>query len=246
MERDECVIGGITITKFSRGKQYDVGVFVLHGRQQSVASFVEKQLDVIEQIVTEKHCVLLIEVRNHGTRMVSDIQNHGKQKNPNHPMDMYSIQYGTALDISYLIDTIPLYFDIKRFAVMGFSLGGHATLLALSMDDRLECGVSVVGCGDYASLMKSRNIDLTSRLDSLVKKLDPVHHPNRFINKHTLVIYGGNDSLVPQSANVKFEQKVLECINESTTFEIFVDPDAKHEFSLPMKSKVTQFLHCHL
>ncbi|KAI9136167.1 hypothetical protein BKA69DRAFT_1042776 [Paraphysoderma sedebokerense] len=93
--------------------------------------------------------------RNHGSRLTDVTQNHGwKEKdilsntdllNPNHATDMYCIQLGTALDVLLLIDLLPLYLQtlvrkvashattaIKwKWGVVGVSLGGHSTLLAV-------------------------------------------------------------------------------------------------------------------
>jgi pimeloyl-ACP methyl ester carboxylesterase len=235
------------VTTFSKGTNYECGIFMLHGRKSSAEDFLKRDYDIVESLVTEKHCVLLIDQRNHGTRLVNELQNEGKKRNPNHPLDMYAIQYGTAKDIQFLIDTIPLYLPIKRWGIFGFSLGGHATFLSLAHEDRLVCGVSVVGCGDYHSLMKSRGIELSSELQNLLNDTDPIHRIDHFLPKHTLAVYGGEDTLVPHTANTSFEEQLGRKVQGSSgSFTSFVDAEAKHEFTPLMKEKVVSFLHSKL
>jgi pimeloyl-ACP methyl ester carboxylesterase len=247
MECKQLVVGGIAVTIFSKGQNYECGIFMLHGRQSSVEDFIRRDSDLIESLVTEKHCVLLFDQRNHGPRLVNEVHNQGKKTNPHHPLDMYAIQYGTAKDVQFLIDTIPLFLPIKRWGVFGFSLGGHATFLSLAHEARLVCGVSVVGCGDYCSLMKSRGIELSSEMLHLLKATDPIHRMEEMAQKHTSAIYGGKDTLVPYTANTAFEQQLgAKVSTTSGSFTSFVDPEAGHEFTPLMKKKLADFLHSKL
>ncbi|RKO85754.1 hypothetical protein BDK51DRAFT_12708, partial [Blyttiomyces helicus] len=73
--------------------------------------------------------------RNHGPRLVAtDSNSSWKEGNPNHAIDMWGIQYGTARDVSYLVDVLEAFLSIRvrAWGVVGKSLGGHATLLALA------------------------------------------------------------------------------------------------------------------
>ena len=61
-------------------------------------------------------------------------QNLHWDANEQHALDVYSISIGTMRDISFCIDVLPLYLGYvpSTYACMGFSLGGHVTLLALA------------------------------------------------------------------------------------------------------------------
>jgi len=96
------------------------------------------------------------------------------EDNPTHAQDMYSILYGTAHDVSMLIDYLPSYLfpndenEIVDCGVCGVSLGGHAvwicltqgttagTCTLLTVDERINWGCSIIGCPSYLELMEYR------------------------------------------------------------------------------------------
>lgn len=179
------------------------GLFLLHGRLEEL----ERYAPFAERIVSARPDILVFafEQRNHGSRLVDPLANETwKSGNPLHALDMWSVQFGTAMDISFLITTLPFYLSndnlhaensslnqkslswwdggpiqIQKWGVVGISLGGHATLLALAngtflsvftrcvfleeshfgtscVEPRLFLGMCVIGCGDYFALMRHR------------------------------------------------------------------------------------------
>ena len=88
-------------------------------------------------------------------------------------------RYGTAQDITYLADVLPMYLgvSVSKWGVAGISLGGHTALLSVAngkaratyhpfsprellqvvtTDNRFSVCVCIIGCGDYKTLMHHR------------------------------------------------------------------------------------------
>jgi hypothetical protein len=63
--------------------------------------------------------------------------------NVSHAVDMYSIQVGTARDVSFLIDFLPSVVfpkgerTVTDWFIAGISLGGHSTWLAMAHGEYL-------------------------------------------------------------------------------------------------------------
>ena len=128
-------VGGIRVFVFGSilPESKKVGLFLLHGRRESVDTIAEFASKVAS--LTPNCLVFAIEQRNHGSREIESKANLSwRDGNANHAMDMWAIQYGTASDVSYLITVLPMFLNmtIQKWGVCGVSLGGHATLLALA------------------------------------------------------------------------------------------------------------------
>ena len=101
--------------------------------------------------------------RNHGTRLVDKVSNEAwRAGNPRHAQDMFSCFQGTATDVSQLLHYLPAYVfpsdecKITSHMVLGVSLGGHAAWHCLLHDNRISTAIVVIGCADYARVMKDR------------------------------------------------------------------------------------------
>ncbi|KAJ3309391.1 hypothetical protein HDV04_006178 [Boothiomyces sp. JEL0838] len=247
MEELKIAVGGIPVSLYSipqkpKGKK-PLGIFFLHGRTWTSDSTIKRWYDYLTFVLEafpEKVYLIAFDQRNHGERMVNEMHNKGKDENPNHALDMFAIQYGTAKDVSYLIDCLPLFVDIQRWWVFGFSLGGHATLLSLVVDERLELGISIVGCGDYATLMKMRDLPVSPALERLLKERDPINNIGKLKGRNLLCLNGGADDLVQAAANNEFAKHL-----QSGSFRYVVDPDAKHELSELMKTLIKDYFQSH-
>ncbi|KAJ3206340.1 hypothetical protein HK099_000570, partial [Clydaea vesicula] len=232
---------GITLQKDT------AGIFFAHGRLQTTKDYISLINDFIAS--TRK---LAFDQRNHGDRLVDDLHNKTwKEGNINHAFDMWSVQFGTAKDISYLIDVFPAYAGIKisDWGCFGVSLGGHTTLLTMAHEPRIKVGVSIIGCGDYVSLLTSRALnqkeifpkdDLRHNLFlDLLAKNDPINLTDRLKRRPLLCCNGLLDKLVPISDNENFFTRMKE--ENSEKFQVFVDADAKHEVSNLMKLKTIEW-----
>ncbi|PSK58589.1 hypothetical protein B9Z65_6604 [Elsinoe australis] len=73
-------------------------------------------------------------------------------------------EYGTARDVSLLLDYLPSYifphgdYTITQNLVLGISLGGHAAWHCLLQEPRISTAVVVIGCPDYTRLMTDRAV----------------------------------------------------------------------------------------
>lgn len=101
--------------------------------------------------------------RNHGTRLIDKVANEAwRSGNPRHAQDMFSCFQGTATDTSQLINYLPAYvfpadeYTMTSHMVLGVSLGGHAAWHCILHDYRITSAVVVIGCADYARVMKDR------------------------------------------------------------------------------------------
>ena len=242
------VIGGIPVYCFlpTNTTKIDAGIIMCHGREQTSQQYFHLANELLVKFTNI--AVFVFDQRNHGERCISNIQNTSwKDGNNSHALDMYSLIYGNSNDISYLIDTIPISINItiKTWGSIGISLGGHSILMAVCHEPRLEIGISIIGCGDYLSLMTSRakyyNVEFPSvndqQLIDYIKEKDPVNNINGFKNKKLFFCSGGLDKLVPLEASQKFLDSL-----KSDICTVFVDPTAKHETSLPMRKEYLEWL----
>ncbi len=263
--RKSLILGGLELHCFTTPdtntpeSKKSVIIFA-HGRLQKV----EKYFDLCQELATANTIVITFSQRNHGERALRDESNLSwKEGNDDHAIDMWTIQYGTARDISYILDILPIILgkldqqstNIHKVGVIGFSLGGHTTLLAMANERRLDFGVSIVGCADYLSLMKHRyrqvfNKDpaedgtsfkslLPNSLLQVLQLYDPVHRMKDMCDRPLLMLNGGKDQLVPFDCSKAF---VDELTRMNPLFKVHVDPEAGHKLTDWMKERMQDFL----
>ncbi|KDQ59211.1 hypothetical protein JAAARDRAFT_128181 [Jaapia argillacea MUCL 33604] len=207
--------------------------------------------------------------RNHGNRLVTAKANNGwnetsdaRDKNDHHALDMYSIQTGTASDVSFLIDFLPSYLypmdekDIACWVVAGVSLGGHASWIALKNDKRISAGIPIIGCPDYLALMSDRAAKssvpfappyVPKSLLQLIHKKDPAYSPytiadetNPYFGKKVLVLCGGKDKLVPWTFSQEFVEKLEVGTNGKKKAVVY--PECGHECTQEMVDTMATFI----
>jgi len=252
--------------------------FLLHGRLSSTKrveriaeSLIQLTRRVPKSIELQKDqrdlIVITFDHRNHGTRLVDPKANNGWSKdndknNDRHPLDMYSIQTGTARDVSFLIDFIPAYLypsaerTISTWGVAGISLGGHSTWISLSSDPRVNIGIPIVGCPDFLTLMTERAKQyslpiappyMPHHLLSYIHQHDPTSTPfsvldtsNPFLGKKILILCGGLDTLVPYSAGKDFVEKLQ--VGKDGIKKVVIMSDAGHECTTAMVAEMARFI----
>ncbi|TPX72187.1 hypothetical protein SpCBS45565_g00422 [Spizellomyces sp. 'palustris'] len=232
-------------------------VFFAHGRLNTAEASRPICQDIYSHLPPST-LMVTFDQRNHGHRIIHPLANESwKKGNDNHAIDMWAIQYGTARDVSYLMDILPAFLgrDVEAWGMCGVSLGGHATLLALANDPRLQTGVSIIGCGDYLTLMTHRSQKSTpqiplppaseryinSQLVSVLQAHDPIHRAHAFRDKALLLLNGGSDKLVPASCNEAFISQ-LGAVMDPERFDVVVEDGVKHAVTETMKERCGQWL----
>ncbi|TPX33331.1 hypothetical protein SmJEL517_g03696 [Synchytrium microbalum] len=240
-----------------------VVVFLLHGRGQShkdVHSLANRITASNQNPDRKAHIIVCaFDQRNHGSRTVDANANETWNKNKTHAQDMFSVHYGTAKDVSYLVDVLPMNLgvEISKFVVAGISLGGHATLHAMIQEPRLALGVCIIGCGDFLNLMSHRAGKMQKYLTSpeswppspvflkALEQLDPVHNVPKFAGRPLLFLTGAEDPLVPPACSQKFVDKMrasYAAMRRADDFVFDMEPNAKHEVTKLMAERTCKWI----
>lgn len=179
-------------------------------------------------------------------------------------------------DLSFLIDILPAYLfpnderTIGEWVLGGFSLGGHATWLALRhgahtptkssiktftqttsiKEPRIRIGIPICGCPDYIALIEQRAERLgvpgtppyiPASLRALVRANDTVPATaTAFKGKRVLVLAGEDDKLVPWETSRAFVEALD--VGRGGRKMVMVVPGVKHEFTDGMREEMFQFL----
>ncbi|HEX3045476.1 MAG TPA: alpha/beta fold hydrolase [Bacillota bacterium] len=200
------------------------------------------------------------DLRNHGGRMVNAKRNGRWRKGEEDRffslmVDMYSYLVGTAQDISLLLDLMPARFGypIERVGVIGFSLGGHATLITMANEPRIKVGAAIIGGGDFKTLMKDRwerygypadHFDQrwAENLAPIMEKYDPIRRPEVFADRPLLMTNGAKDILVPLVCNENFYQKIEPYYSAKDRVRLEVYPEFGHRVHPPMWNEAQHWL----
>lgn len=167
----------------------------------------------------------------------------------NHPAEVR-----TALDF-VLSDKSPRLIDPSKIALVGFSLGGRAALLAAAEDERIKAVVSMGGICDFTEIMwidefyegaaQFLNVtdvpDLKKRIASLSEGLQPNEALPKIAPRPVLLTQGTEDEIVP------FYH--LECFGTHNHVTKVPIQGANHLFALhrtELIQTVTQFLEANL
>jgi dienelactone hydrolase len=229
-------LGGIEVCLF--GAEANAGapvVFVTHGRTGSMPDNFARCRD----LAARGFIAVGVEQRNHGRRLIDARCNEGWGLHA--PADMYGILLGTAMDVSLLMDLLPARLGIstERAGMTGVSLGGHATLLAMSLDERLRGGAALIGAGDFRRLMELRaqanqcpaedfEKHFPPALDAAVRKFDPISHPERFADRPLLIVNGETDTLVPAECSRRLESALRPFYRRPELLKLSIYPNVGH------------------
>ncbi|KAJ7716811.1 Alpha/Beta hydrolase protein [Mycena maculata] len=270
--KQTTVIAGLdihtyTTEAFASSTKPILALFVLHGRtgdsgSAHVQDLITALVDAAAGHAGQKDLmVIAFDHRNHGTRLRDEVGNLDFKANPKHVHDMYSIQTGTAKDVSFVMDFLEAYLfpsgerSVAEWGVAGVSLGGHSTWIAAATDPRVKIAIPIIGCPDYLGLMVPR-----AEADGI--SVGPPHFPegllslirsealsalpytskgdeNPFLGKNVLVLSGGRDPVVPWSASQAF----VEGLEVGTgNKEYIVVPNAGHEVTPEMVKAAVEYI----
>ncbi|RUS18609.1 hypothetical protein BC937DRAFT_88558 [Endogone sp. FLAS-F59071] len=152
ISKTEVVVAGIRLNVFGLEQwklfhihlalKYKQTFILWKGNASNLDTFCYQLADLNNKGETSHNHLIVISFDhvNHGTRLVNENANlTWADGNMTHAMDMWSIQYGTARDVSNLIDVLPAYLFpdedasiVMKWGVCGISLGGHSAFLVLA------------------------------------------------------------------------------------------------------------------
>ncbi len=127
-------------------------------------------------------------------------------------------------DIDSLLDWIENQpeLDASRIAVYGGSYGGYMVLASMfQFNDRLKCGVDVVGISNFVTFLKNtqeyrRDLrraeygdERDKKMNEFLESISPTNHVEK-IQKPLLVVQGFNDPRVPVTESEQMVEKIRE------------------------------------
>ncbi|KAI5475082.1 hypothetical protein MNV49_001958 [Pseudohyphozyma bogoriensis] len=253
-------------------------LFLLHGRfgkqdEPRLWRFADSLLSAAEAAREKGGKDLLVvttDHRNHGERTVDKERNKGWKEgegeqqefdNESHAVDMYSVQTGTARDVTFLIDFLPATIfpkgerQVTDWFMAGISLGGHSTWLAMAHDPRITLGIPIISSPSVATLLTHRATTLPSSLSSklpsppfpttlstLISSYDPINVPRSvWKGRKILVLCGKDDKLVPfvEGGLDKFVNELKE---DGVDVECVVEDGVGHKLSKAMVERSCAFV----
>ncbi|KAJ7510274.1 Alpha/Beta hydrolase protein [Mycena galericulata] len=256
-----------TTDAFPSSNKPILGLFVLHGRTGNYESAHVQELITALIKAAEGHAgekdllVIAFDHRNHGSRLRDEVGTLGFEKNPKHVHDMYSMQTGTAKDVSFVMDFLEAYLfpsgerSIVGWGVAGVSLGGHSAWITAATDPRVKIAIPIIGCPDYLGLMEPRaqaqgisvgpphfpeNLLKLIRAETLTAlPYTTTDEKNPFLGKKVLVLSGGSDPIVPWSASQKFVEGLEVGTGDK---KVIVFEDAGHEVTPAMVQAAVDYI----
>lgn len=130
--------------------------------------------------------------------------------------------------------------DSQRVSVMGGSYGGYMVLACMThFNDRLKCGIDVVGISNFLTFLKNtqdyrrdlRRVEYGDERDpkmaEFLAKISPLAHVDK-IRKPMFLVQGKNDPRVPLS---EAEQMVKALKEQGTTVWYLMAKDEGHGFA---------------
>ncbi len=135
----------------------------------------------------------------------------------------------------------------------GISLGGHATLMTMCLDQRILVGAPLIGSGHYRRLMELRARDngtpveqfgdyYPAALDDAVRRYDPINHPHRFADRPLLMLNGKADTLVQPECNQEFEQALRPHYTDQERLRLSIHAGVAHEVPPTMWREAADWL----
>ncbi|MEM1581928.1 MAG: prolyl oligopeptidase family serine peptidase [Candidatus Bathyarchaeia archaeon] len=200
-------------------------------------------------------CAAAIDARMHGERFQLDFWVKFFE---NFPKTFLTTVVETAKDVSRIIDFLESkpFIDSKRVGLMGGSMGGFTTSVAVMMEKRIKAAASIIGAANFPQLIKNLSSVEIPIFNSLKKepmlnpdeetrrfceKYDPLNNLSKFPPTALLLIGGTADTLVPKECIIPFYEalKPYYCGNPQDLKLVMYD--VGHAFTSEMETEVTRW-----
>jgi len=229
-------VGGLELAIFGTNTNPGAPIVIFaHGRTGSMHS----SFGYCRELAQAGLISIAFDQRNHGRRIVDP--RCSQPWNIHRASDMYGLLLGGAMDVGLIIDMLPARLGIitDRVGMSGISMGGHATLLAMTMDSRIQVGAPMIASGDYRRLMELRAVEnklppeeftryYPDALQPLVDKYDPITHPERFADRPLLLSNGEADTLVQIECNQRLEAAIRPYYTQAERLSLVPYPGVGH------------------
>ncbi|MGL4854904.1 MAG: alpha/beta hydrolase family protein [Lentisphaeria bacterium] len=211
-------------------------VFYLHGLRGSV----QDSLKYCNSLAKNGFIAIAINHRNHGNRTIDLAANQANSDN--YLANTYGIYSGTALDLVHMLDFLPIALNIPitKIGVVGFSLGAHAAMLTPALDSRISTVVAIGGTADREHMLKIReeslhhSFDISKHTKSILRRYDPIHNIDKYINCSIMMIHGNNDVVVSPIPNQIFIDKLQQLSSNPQNAILDLHLHAGHEITEAM------------
>ena len=246
MMRTSRLLAGIYIDSYKLDRTLLTApiVFFIHGRGGNRTSGKVYCRDLAER----GYIAIAVDQRNHGDRCVDTYQCDSNSLQ--YMNRSYGILTGTAMDISHLIDFLPLEgMTTSRIAVTGFSLGGHVCFASLVLDPRIKVAIPICGAGDRLMQLglRSSNFEefqseVPSALVGLFQKYDAIHHLDLLADRKILMIHGADDLVVSPVVNQNLYEKLIKIHQNPTDLKISLHPKVGHKITPAMWQEAVEWI----
>lgn len=197
-------------------------------------------------------CSVAIDARMHGERFDPDFW---VKFTENFPKTFLMTVVETAKDIGRVVDFLgsKSFIDLKRVGLMGISMGGFITSVAVTMEKRIKAAASIVGAANFLHLVRNiASVDIlpfkcfrrelmlnpdeeTSRL---FKQYDPLNNLESFPPTALLLLGGRADNLVPKECIVPLYEALKPYYRSNPSDLKMIMYDVGHAYTPEMESEV--------
>jgi hypothetical protein len=160
---------------------------------------------------------------------------------------------GTAQDVSLLVDFLPPTLfplgehTVARWAVAGFSLGGHTAWLAAARDFRLSHVAPIAGSPSLLSLYAQRKCPIPGSLATLLRHTDADKLPAMmWQGRRFLALHGADDTLVPFGDGGSEAALATLAEEGGADVEVLVQPATGHVYTDEMRARLLQWVGAHV
>ncbi|MEM1506888.1 MAG: alpha/beta fold hydrolase [Candidatus Bathyarchaeia archaeon] len=200
-------------------------------------------------------CSAAIDARMHGERFDPDFWFKFTE---NFPKTFLTTVVETAKDISRVIDFLGSrsFVDLERIGLMGISMGGFITSVAVTMEKRIRAAASIIGAANFPHLIRNlASIDILpfkcfrreamlnpdEETRRLFEQYDPLNNLERFPPTALLLLGGIADNLVPKECIAPLYEALKPYYRNNPDDLKLVMYDVGHTYTLEMESEVMRW-----